>query len=90
MSDGHESPRIGLRIVSQKGRCAFGHEVGQEFDVTGATPEGICPSAFHSAYPAIFALKYGAQLPWEEEPGTAHIACPDAENPLTMKISREG
>ena len=89
MSEEHKDRRISLRIVSQKGKCVFGHEVGQEFDVSGATPDGLCASAYHSAYPSIFALKFGAQLPWEEE-GTAHIACPDSENPVIMRIRREG
>ena len=89
MSEEHKARKISLEIVSQKGRCAFGHEVGQEFDVSGTTPNGLCASAYHSAYPSIFALMYGAQLPWEEE-GIAHIACPDAENPVIMEIRREG
>ncbi len=90
MAEEREAPRISLEIVSQKGQCAFGHKVGQVFDVSGATPEGLCPSACHSAYPAIYAIKFGGQFPWEKEKGTAHIACPDPENPMVMKIRREG
>ncbi len=90
MSDEHESRKLTLTIVSQKGSCAFGLKVGQQFDVSRATPEGLCPAAFHSAYPAIFALMFGGELPWEAEKGTAHVACPDAANPLTMEIRREG
>ena len=90
MSDEHHSPRMTLTIVSQKGSCAFGHKVGQQFDVSRGTPAGMCLSAFHSACPAIFALTFGAELPWEAEPGTAHVACPDGDNPLTMEIRRDG
>jgi uncharacterized repeat protein (TIGR04076 family) len=89
MTEERETPKVTLEIVSQKGECPSGHKVGQKFDVSGATPGGLCPSAYHSAYPAIFALKFGGQLPWEEEEGTAHIACPDPENPVVMKITRE-
>jgi uncharacterized repeat protein (TIGR04076 family) len=63
--------------------------VGQKFDLSGSTPEGLCQSALHSAYPTIFALRWGADFPWEKEKGVAHIACPDADNPLVMKITRE-
>jgi uncharacterized repeat protein (TIGR04076 family) len=90
MAEEHQAPKITLEIISQRGECGFGHEAGQAFDVSGATPAGLCPSACHSAYPAIFAIKFGAQLPWEKEKGTAHIACPDAENPVVMRIRREG
>ena len=90
MAAEYKTPKVSLEIVSQKGKCVYGHEVGQRFDVSGATPAGLCPSAFHSAYPSIFALKVGGQLPWEREEGTAHIACPDADNPVVMKMTREG
>ena len=89
MSEEKKECRVILKVISKKGKCAYGHEVGQEFDVTGTTPAGLCASAFHSAYPSIFALRYGAQFPWEAE-GTAHIACPDPENPVVMRIRREG
>jgi uncharacterized repeat protein (TIGR04076 family) len=84
-----KSPKMTLEIVSQKGFCGAGHEVGQKFDLSGSTPEGLCQSALHSAYPTIFALRWGADFPWEKEKGVAHIACPDADNPLVMKITRE-
>ena len=90
MAEESKAPRIILEIVSQKGECAYGHKVGQVFDVTTTTPEGLCASACHSAYPAIYALKLGGELPWEKEKGTAHVACPDPVNPLVMKIRREG
>lgn len=81
--------KVRLKIVSQKGKCAFGHAVGQEFDVSRATPEGLCPSAYHCAYPSIFALRCGGLIPWEKEEGTAHVACLDPDNPVVMKIIRE-
>jgi uncharacterized repeat protein (TIGR04076 family) len=85
-----KSPKMTLEIVSQKGFCGAGHTVGQKFDLSGGTPAGLCQSALHSAYPTIFALRWGADLPWEKEKGAAHIACPDADNPVVMKITREG
>ncbi len=89
MSEGYKFPKITLEIISQKGTCAFGHKAGQQFDVSRATPEGLCPGAYHSAYPAIFALLVGGQPPWEKEKGTAHIACPDPFNGVVMKIRSE-
>jgi uncharacterized repeat protein (TIGR04076 family) len=90
MAEEREPPRVTLEIVSQKGKCPNGHQVGEKFDVSGTTPAGICASAYHSAYPAIYALKFGGQFPWEQEEGTAHTACPDPENPVVMKITRTG
>jgi uncharacterized repeat protein (TIGR04076 family) len=84
-----KSPKMTLEIVSQKGFCGAGHTVGQKFDLTDGTPAGICPSAMHSVYPYILALRWGADFPWEKEKGVARIACPDPDNPLVMKITRE-
>jgi uncharacterized repeat protein (TIGR04076 family) len=89
MSDEHVSPRITLRISSQKGVCGFGHKVGQEFDVTGCTPAGMCPLAYHSAYPYIWALSLGGEMYWEKDKNFARIACPDADNPVFMELRRE-
>ena len=80
------SPKITLTIVSQKGDCAFNHNVGQEFDVSGATPAGLCPGAYHSAMPTIFALRVNGRIPWAKADGSVLIACPDPENPLVMAI----
>ena len=89
MAEKYEYPKITLRITSQKGTCAYGMKVGLEFDVSGPTPSGMCPSAFYTAYPFITALMMGGSMPWEENRDTAHVACPDPENPVVMKLIRE-
>lgn len=81
-------PKITLKIVSQKGTCVFGHKVGEEFDVSRGTPEGLCPGVYHSAYPAIFALMVGGRIPWEEDKDTAHVACTDPANPVVVEVRR--
>jgi uncharacterized repeat protein (TIGR04076 family) len=81
--------KIRLTILSQQGTCPFNLKVGQEFDVSGATPEGMCPGAYNSALPTIFALRVNGQIPWAKADGSVHIACPDPENPVVMAIKRE-
>jgi uncharacterized repeat protein (TIGR04076 family) len=82
-------PKISLTIVSQKGSCLFGHTAGQKFDVSFATPAGMCPGAYSSALSTIFAMQMGGKIPWAKEDGSVHIACPDPENPVVMAIKRE-
>jgi uncharacterized repeat protein (TIGR04076 family) len=31
---------------------------------------------------------FGGRLPWSEDPDTAIVACPDAENPLVFELRR--
>ena len=89
MAEERKRPKMKLRIVEQKGTCAFGHKVGQEYDITRCTPEGVCQSAYHCAYPAIYALRFGGSLPWEKDKNKNYIACPDPFNPVVMEIVRE-
>ena len=77
-----------VRIISQKGTCAAGHKVGDEFVIGQETPPGLCPWAFHSLFPAIAVLQFGGSFPWESEPDRATAACPDAENPVVFELQR--
>jgi uncharacterized repeat protein (TIGR04076 family) len=88
-------PRVVLKIVSVKGTCNAGHKVGQEFDLSkeftlGYREDGkaLCPSAFHAVFAAWRVLRFGGEMPWEENKDLAHVACPDPVNPLIMELKR--
>ena len=66
--------KVVLKITSVKGTCAAGHKVGEEFDlskdfVLGYSGNGkaLCPSAFYAAFPNWRVLRFGGELPWEED-----------------------
>ena len=85
MADRYE---IGVKVISQKGTCAVGHKVGDQYLISRTTPEGICLSAYNSFYPALRTLMFGGTYPWSKDPDTAAAACPDAENPVVFKLRR--
>ncbi len=77
------------RVIRQEGHCAAGHKVGDEVVFDGLTVRGqICISALYSILPKVFAMRYGAQFPWLEDPDVATHACPDAWNPVVFEIRR--
>ncbi len=77
------------RVIRQEGRCAAGHQVGDEVVFDGLTVQGkICISALYSMLPKVFAMRYGATFPWLEDPDVATHACPDAWNPVVFEIQR--
>jgi len=80
--------RLVASIVSQNGTCNAGHKVGDEFDVSGATPSGMCPFAFYTIFPFLVTLQYGGSFPWEEEPDKSSVACPDPANPVVFELTR--
>jgi uncharacterized repeat protein (TIGR04076 family) len=87
--------KVVLKIVSVKGTCNAGHKVGQEFDLSkeftlGYREDGkaLCPSAFHAVFPSWRVLRFGGEMPWEENRDLAHVACPDSVNPVVMELRR--
>jgi uncharacterized repeat protein (TIGR04076 family) len=84
-----ESYDVEIKVVSQKGYCGAGHKVGDTWNMGATTVEGICASALNSIYPDFRVLRFGGELPWEEDKDTATIACPDAINPVVFEIRRK-
>lgn len=81
--------KIIVRVKEVKGRCAFGHQVGDEIVFDGETVQGrVCLSALYSFLPKVFAMAYGAHFPWLKDPNVATHACPDAYNPVVFEVVR--
>jgi uncharacterized repeat protein (TIGR04076 family) len=79
-----------MKVVAVAGKCPNGHQVGEEHLVRNKTPAGICLGSFSSCLPYLVALRHGASFPWEEEEGAITIGCPDAENCVTWRLTRQG
>ena len=76
-------------VKSQKGKCAFGHKVGDKIVFDGRSVGGdICYSALMVLLPKVYAMRYGAEFPWSEHRDTIFNACPDPENPVVFEIRR--
>ncbi|MEW6523056.1 MAG: TIGR04076 family protein [Bacillota bacterium] len=81
-------PAVRISVHSQAGHCDAGHTLGQVVEYRKGLPPDFCQAAFHTLMPYLYALQFGGNLPWEKEPGTAHIACPDPFNPVVFKLQR--
>ncbi len=81
-------PKIKITIIDRLGKrpCHRGHKVGDSFDFD--TERGsLCPMACHVAFPYIDILRYGGQIPHNEE-NTAVFCCPDVETINVFKIEK--
>jgi len=85
MADSYD---VKVRVISQKGTCGAGHKVGDEWLITGKTPEGICLSAFNSMFPNVRVMMFGGTFPWGSDKDTSTLACPDAVNPVVFEVRR--
>ncbi len=81
--------RIIARVIKQEGQCIAGHEVGDKVVFDGMRVQGeVCIHALYSFLPKVFAMRYGADFPWLDDPDVATHACPDAWNPVVFEIRR--
>jgi len=77
-----ESYNVTVRLVGKEcdGVCSFGHREGDTWEFKGPgelIPGNICPSALKSIADAVMVMRYGGQFPWQSDPDTYTVTCPD-------------
>ena len=102
----HQGPqpkKMILEVVQAKGKCAFGYKVGDKWETAGLKCiPGFCGAAFHTAFPALFALNFGAKFHFMNK-GDSHkgrdshlldnsnaidtVTCPDGGN-IVFRVTR--
>ncbi|MFX1251430.1 MAG: TIGR04076 family protein [Promethearchaeota archaeon] len=73
--------------ILEGGKCPVNHQIGDKFSF----PEDkgkICPYALMTLSPYSLALQSGGSFPWEENPDSLTLCCPDYNNPVVFKITR--
>jgi uncharacterized repeat protein (TIGR04076 family) len=78
-----------IEVVQAKGKCFYNYKVGDKFETEGLKCiPGFCGSAFHTAFPALFALNFGARFFFMDNPDSIDtVTCPDGGN-VVFRISR--
>ncbi len=79
---------VRAKVISQKGTCAGGHKLGDEFVIGEKTPPNLCAWAFYSLFPFANVLEFGGSFPWEKDPDRTTVACPDPTNPVVFELRR--
>lgn len=73
--------------ILEKGVCPEGHKIGDKFSLKEERGK-LCPHALNALFPYITGLQSGGSFPWEKDPDSARICCPDPNNPVVFKITR--
>jgi len=78
-----------IEVVKAKGKCHFNYKVGDKWETQGLKCiPGFCGAAFHCAFPALFALNFGAKFFFMENPDSIDtVTCPDGGN-IIFKVTR--
>jgi len=87
---GPQPKRMVLEVVQSKGKCTFGYKVGDKWETQGLKCiPGFCGAAFHTAFPALFALNFGAKFFFMPNPDSIDtVTCPDGGN-IVFKVTRK-
>ncbi|MFH1856848.1 MAG: TIGR04076 family protein [Candidatus Omnitrophota bacterium] len=88
---GPNPKKMFIEVVEVKGKCAYGYKTGDKFEVDGLKClPGFCGAAWHTAFPALFALNFGAEFFFMDNPDSINtVTCPDGGN-IIFKVGRMG
>ena len=87
----HKGPnpkKMLVEVVKSKGKCFYGYKIGDRFEAKGlkVIPE-MCGAAYHTMFPALFALNFGAKFHFMDSPNSIDtVTCPDGGN-IVFKVS---
>ena len=86
---GPNPKKMVIEVVKAKGKCSFGYKIGDKWETQGLKCiPGFCGAAFHCAFPALFALNFGAKFFFMENPDSIDtVTCPDGGN-IVFKVTR--
>ncbi|MFA4984824.1 MAG: TIGR04076 family protein [Candidatus Omnitrophota bacterium] len=78
-----------IEVVKTKGKCTFNYKVGDKWETEGLKCiPGFCGAAFHTAFPALFALNFGARFFFMKDGNSIDtVTCPDGGN-VIFKVTR--
>lgn len=86
---GPSPKKMTIEVVKSTGKCTFGYKVGDKWETNGlkCIPD-FCGAAFHTAFPALFALNFGAKFYFMENPDSIDtVTCPDGGK-IVFKVAR--
>ncbi len=86
---GPKPKKMRIEVVKATGKCSYKYKLGDVWETEGLKCiPGFCGAAFHTAFPAFFALNFGAKFFFMKDPDTIDtVTCPDGGN-IVFKVSR--
>lgn len=86
---GPQPKKMVIEVVKSDGKCSFKYKVGDKWETKGLKCiPGFCGAAFHTAFPALFALNFGAKFFFMSDPDSIDtVTCPDGGK-IVFKVKR--
>jgi uncharacterized repeat protein (TIGR04076 family) len=80
-------PTLEAEVLSVKGTCSAGHQVGDTLEIGCWDTGGLCGFFYHDIFPNLSVLQFGGKYPWCSADALT-LECPDRENAVTLRIRR--
>jgi uncharacterized repeat protein (TIGR04076 family) len=86
---GPRPQRMQIEVIKTKDKCAYHYEAGNTWEVDGLKGiQGFCGAAWHTLFPALFALNFGAKFTFMRDPDSLNtVTCPDGGN-IVFQVKR--
>ena len=87
---GPNPKKMVIEVVKSKGKCFYKYKVGDKWETEGLKCiPGFCGAAWHTAFPALFALNFGAKFQFMDDQNSIDtVTCPDGGN-IIFKVTRK-
>jgi uncharacterized repeat protein (TIGR04076 family) len=79
--------KVKASVISAKGHCSAGHQVGDSFEISCHNPAGLCGYFYHDIFPALSTFQFGGSYPWWKG-DIIEVQCPDPGNVVTLRLER--
>lgn len=88
----HKGPnpkKILVEVAKCEGKCTYGYKLNDKWETMGLrTIPNFCGAAFHTMFPALFALNFGAKFFFMNNPDSIDtVTCPDGGH-VVFKLTR--
>lgn len=86
---GPQPKKIEVEVAECRGKCFYGYKVGDKWQTQGLkTIPNFCGAAFHTLFPALFALNFGGRYWFMPDPNSLDtVTCPDGGH-VVFKLTR--
>jgi uncharacterized repeat protein (TIGR04076 family) len=86
---GPQPKKLLVEVVEAKGNCTYGYKLGDKFELEGLKCKAdLCGAAYHTLFPALFALNFGAKFFFMYNPDSIDtVTCPDGGK-IVFRVTR--
>ncbi len=86
---GPKPKKMLIEVEKCSGKCFYGYKLGKKWETRGLkTIPDFCGAAFHTLFPALFALNFGGKFWFMENPDCIDtVTCPDGGH-VVFKLTR--